>query len=150
MFSDFYVKVKMLAVVLVLALVVSASGEKRALFKQQKPRTAEGAIACGLKYGDIDKDGAISVAEFKVIRDLALGPIEAPLVHLAEKASLLPHRLSVAKVFEDCDFDKDGIITMQDFQKMRATCLETQGKVDDMYHYICKKGTEGVFDHAKL
>ncbi len=118
----------------------------------QPPRnlTAEGAIECGMKYADIDKDGRLSRREVEVIRDLALGPVRAAGVWLASKVPLLNDAVSVEKIFRDCDYNHDHFITRDDFDHMRATCLETPRKVSDAYKWICDKGDEGVFAHAKL
>lgn len=108
-------------------------------------QTAEGAIKCGMQYADIDKDGRLSVREVEVIRDFAL-----PVVWLASKVPLLKNFVSVKQIFRDCDYNRDGFITYDDFEHMRATCLETPGKVADAYKYVCDKGAAGAFRHAKL
>lgn len=113
--------------------------------------TAEGAIKCGMQYADIDKDGRLSLREVEVIRDLALGPFRATGVWLASKVPLLKNMVSVKQIFHDCDAPpRDGFITYEDFTHMRATCLNTPGKVSDAYEWVCDKGDAGVFQHAKL
>lgn len=135
---------------LLLLLVAGALGTV-VVFKDPKAnQTAEGAIACGMQYADIDKDGRLSHREVEVIRDLALGTVRAAAVWLASKVPLLRDEVSVEQIFDDCDYDGDGYITMDDFQHSRATCLETPGKVSDGYEWVCEKGAKGVFKHAKL
>lgn len=107
--------------------------------------TAEGAIKCGMQYADLDKDGRLSVREVEVIRDFAL-----PVLWLASKVPLLERAVSVKQIFRDCDYNRDGFITYDDFEHMRATCLETPGKIADAYKYVCDKGAAGAFRHAKL
>ena len=118
--------------------------------KLHEVHTAEGAIQCGMQYADIDKDGRLSHREVEVIRDLALGKVLAAGVWLASKLPLLRDAVSVEQIFDDCDHDSDGFITLDDFEHSRATCLETPGKVSDAYKWVCDQGRAGVFDHAKL
>lgn len=118
--------------------------------KNAEARTAEGAIACGMLYADIDKDGRLSHREVEVIRDLALGKVLAAGVWIASKLPGLRDAVSVEQIFDDCDHDGDGYITMDDFQHSRATCLETPGKINDGYKWVCEQGRRGVFKHAKL
>jgi hypothetical protein len=141
-------------VIVALALVDAVNilhGPKRILrARPARNLTAEGAIECGMKYADIDKDGRLSRHEVEVIRDLALGPVRAAGVWLASKLPLLKNAVSVEQIFRDCDYNHDHFITRDDFDHMRATCLETPGKVSDAYEWICDKGDAGVFAHVKL
>lgn len=121
-----------------------------ALSLKPKALTAEETIACGMQYADIDKDGRISLREVEVIRDLALGRVLAAGYWLASRVPLLDEMITTKQIFVDCDFDKDNYITMADFAKMRATCLNTPKKINDADVWICQQGPKGVFAHAKL
>ena len=112
--------------------------------------TAEGAIDCGMQYADIDKDGRLSIAEVEVIRDLAVGPVGAAGIWVASKLPILSKFVSVKQIFRDCDYDRDGYITREDFEHMRATCLETPGKIADAYKWVCDQGATGLFANAQL
>ena len=142
----------MLVLTLLALATLAGAFENKAisLGVHHKPRTAEGAIACGMKYADIDKDGVLSRREVEVIRDLALGKFLAAGVWLASKLPVLRDAVSVQQIFDDCDHDGDGFISMDDFEHSRATCLETPGKIDDGYKWVCEQGARGVFDNAKL
>lgn len=117
---------------------------------QGRNLTAESAIECGMKYADIDKDGRLSRREVEIIRDIALGPVGAAGVWLASKVPLLKKQVSVEQIFHDCDYNHDHFITRDDFDHMRATCLNTPGKISDAYVWICDQGDKGVFKNAKL
>ena len=141
-----------MSVFLTLCLVALASASQVISFEStpKDQQTAEGAVACGMQYADIDKDGRLSRGEVKVIRDLALGFFLASGVRLAEKIPGVRNYVSIEQIFDDCDFDGDGYITMADFERSRSTCLETPGKVEDAYKWVCDKGANGAFRHAKL
>jgi len=134
--------------------VVDFSSGGVGVVQKQRTWTAEEAIACGMKYADIDQDGRLSLPEVKIIRDLAIGDeygnVGVALYHLASKIPRLNELISVKRIFADCDYDKDWFITMDDFKHMRATCLEQPGKVADAVKFICDKGAAGVFKNAKL
>jgi hypothetical protein len=121
---------------------------------KQHAYTAEEAIACGMKHADIDRDGRLSLAEIKIIRDLAIrdeySGIGVAIYHLASKIPKLNELISVKKIFADCDYDKDWFIDMKDFERMRATCLNKPEKIEDAVKWICDKGAAGVFKNAKL
>lgn len=112
--------------------------------------TAEGAIECGMKYADLDKDGRLSLREVKAIRDTLLGPVGRVGYWLASKLPVIGDMISVQQIFDDCDYNHDGYITRDDFERMRATCLNTPGKVGDAYKYVCDKGDAGAFKHIRL
>lgn len=139
---------------LVASLLLLSLASAVTILRAPAPRTltAEGAIECGMKYADIDKDGRLSRREVEVIRDLALGPVRAAGVWLASKLPIKKVRdaVSVEQIFRDCDYNHDHFITRDDFDHMRATCLETPSKVSDAYEWICDKGDAGAFKHAKL
>ena len=132
------------------ALVFAHDEEAEALIHPHKPHTPEAAIECGMKYADLNHDGGLSVAEVTVIRRLALGAVLNAGVSLLEHVPLIGQKITVEQIFRDCDANKDGLITMTDFEHMRATCLETKGKVDDVMAWVCQPGAKGAFANAKI
>lgn len=136
--------------ILLLFLSTALTHEEEAeglVIKQHKVHTAEYAIACGMRYSDLNHDGRLSKKEAAVIRALALGVVREGVAEILEH---FVKAITIEQVFRDCDADGDGFITIEDFHKKRATCLETQSKIDQAIDYVCKKGAAGVFAHAKV
>ena len=124
-------------------------------FTTRKPvaRTREETIMCGMKYSDLDRDGRLSTAEVTKMRYYALGSFrqaKAGALWVAERVFGVRTPITVAQIFADCDANNDGYITFEDYAQMRDTCLDSQGKIDDAYHYICEQGDMGIFAHVTL
>lgn len=120
---------------------------------QHARHTRDGTILCGMKYADIDGDGRLSKAEVTVIRYVALGRFrqaKAAGLWIAERVFGVRTPVTVDQIFDDCDYDKDGYITFQDYGMMQNTCLNTQGKIDDTHAYVCEQGETGLFDDVTL
>jgi hypothetical protein len=117
--------------------------------KEHPKRTREGAIICGLECTDLDGDGGVSIEEIREARKVALQDFGAPKVLLGplvwfsnaaavvSKATGIGNLVTVEQVLADCDADGDGIITRADYTATQETCLNTDGKVDDIYDYVC-------------
>jgi len=82
----------------------------------------EDAITCIGKYVDTNHDGVISIKELSRVRRKFLGPFLRVMSYfISWKVDI-----SSKKVLHDCDFNKDGKFTADDFRNATKTCLPTQ------------------------
>lgn len=135
---------------LLLSLFIAAA---RCTGSTHAKHTRDSTILCGMQYADIDKDGRLSRAEVTLIRYLALGnfrQLKAAGLWVAENVFHKRTPVTVDKIFDDCDYNKDGYITFDDYVMMQDTCLNDAGKIDDTHYYVCEQGEAGIFDDASL
>lgn len=110
-------------------------------------RTRDGAIACSLKWVDMDCDGAASHFEVAMARERALKTLPVYLHGVARFFSSAPlvGVESVDDVMRSCDPGNDGLITEEDYKTTAATCLNTQTKINQVYDWLCIPGEQGRF-----
>lgn len=93
------------------------------------------AIAYGMYWIDTaPRDGQLSYAE---IKSLYLKEVPFGLRVAAWMLSLFTSKYTVERVFEDCDVNKDNIITLAEYEQRRyTTCMEWCGKAEDIFDYL--------------
>lgn len=87
----------------------------------------EDLIRCAERKMDINHDERITRAEFKAMID--------SFPFLIRKG--LPMLFNIDKVFQGCDYDKDGAITPADFRASVETCLPEKHDLCTA-EWICK------------
>lgn len=85
--------------------------------------TREQALYCFTHFVDTKKQGYIDEEELRFAID-NYAPKALSKVRWA--ASWLINALKIDTIFKDCDYDKDGKLTPEDFRKSVKTCLPTQ------------------------
>lgn len=105
-------------------------------FDEHCTYTREDAITCFSKYVDTNKDGVISKEEIDDVqkKDLTWG------IKLIKWATGYTPETSTAIVMRDCDYNKDGVVTADDFRRASITCMPSQWA-------LC--AVKMVCDHAK-
>lgn len=130
-------------IVIVLAASAAVCVSFASATAQHPQMTREGAIACGLRYTDVDPvDGVVTRHELEVARYRALGKwswFGAPLLWAGEATGQVE---SVDQVLANCDANHDGVIDAEDYAASAATCLNSDKKIEEVYKYVCLPGAE--------
>ena len=77
------------------------------------------ALRCALKYGDQNKDNVLTVDEIQHALD-TLVPW-----YIRDAPEFLTH-VGVDRILNDCDFNKDGVLTPRDWELSVKTCMPKQ------------------------
>lgn len=79
--------------------------------------TREDSFKCLEKYVDVDpKDGQITPKEVKEALDKYLPSYLKPMFWF----------IGISKIFEDCDYDHNGVITPRDWMLSEKKCMHTK------------------------
>lgn len=93
------------------------------------------AIDCGLRYADTNHDGYVTPEEIEAVKRRYLSPIVLATAWVLEKIGVE----GTATIMQKCDFDKDGRISRDDFERSIGTCLATCKKVNTLFSIICDR-----------
>lgn len=80
--------------------------------------TRDNAFNCALKWGDLNHDKVLSQSEIKH----ALGA----LVPWYVRAVTWFSGMSLERSLQDCDYDKNGVLTAHDWKMSESTCMPRQ------------------------
>ena len=95
------------------------------------------ALAFGLHWADTDNDGTLSRAEVQALYERTV-PFYARATAWA--LSFVTSKYTLQRVFDDCDADGDGVITLVDYEARRhLSCMETCGKAEDVFEFLGTK-----------
>jgi len=80
--------------------------------------TRSDALACALKYGDIDNDGKLSKPEVeRLFKKLIPDYLKLPAWLEGDGAD---------RTMKDCDYNQDGVLTPRDWELSVKTCMPKQ------------------------
>ena len=114
----------MLLLLLLLILVTFVLGERCT-------QSREDAKECLLKYVDIDKNKQIDQNEIDAARSRNL--------YFYEKALAWIVATDNTEIMRKCDFNKNGVITLDDFEKSKGTCLSKCESIAKLFYYVCDR-----------
>lgn len=95
----------------------------------------EDAIECGLRFGDANGDGYITLDEIESVKQRYLSPAVRAAAWVLEKIGVE----TAEKMMRNCDFDRDGRISRSDFELSVDTCLATCKKVELIFSIVCDR-----------
>lgn len=84
--------------------------------------TRQNALNCFRKHIDTDHDDIITQSELDVAREKYM----PRWMKVGQWLGSFVVNASTAKVLEDCDYDKDGIFTTDDWMHASKTCLPSE------------------------
>lgn len=103
------------------------------------------AVACALRFGDLDGDARISPAEIDTLKRHYLSTMMRVGAWVAEKIGAE----STETIMQKCDYDEDGFISASDFEASIDTCLAACSRVNMLFDIICNHAIEEERMHAR-
>jgi hypothetical protein len=91
--------------------------------------TREYAVKGAMKYGDLNKDDHICLAEIDAVKSAVLWPWEKFIDFLNPSDSII----------DRCDHDGDGFISLDDFEKSKRTCLRTCAALEQLSQVVLER-----------